>query len=285
MRLLFCVVAGAVFFFWSCKEKRTSPDEILLELKLKEGQKYITEMEISQSMEADVNGVFSLIDQSIEFKLSSEVVKDSSELYKISNQYRRLYFSQSQSDDEKEDLMTIDTDGMQSETLETELEKYYYELIQNAFLTYMDKNGLEVSSELDEMNKRIGGDKFTSPFQKMFQYGVFFPDYILERKDVWHKEVSLKNDQIVVTGNTRYQLETWDKELVYIQMRSQLKGRHIGFDVNGQIDVEKSGIIILYRATGWIKEATIDQSIKWLDINTNENRLLGQIKIKSYPEK
>lgn len=236
-------------------------------------------------MEADINGVFSLIDQNIEFRLLSEIVKDSSGLYKITNQYQKLHFSQSQTDDEQEDLMVIDTDEMQSDGHGTELEKYYYQLIQSTFLTYMDKNGQEVLSELDEMNKRIGGEKFTSPFQKMFQYGVFFPDYLLGKKDVWHKEISLKNDQIVVTGNTRYQLETWDKELVYIQMRSQLKGRHVGFDVGGQIDVEKSGVIVLYRATGWIKEATIDQSIKWLDINTNENRLLGQIKIKSYQEK
>lgn len=284
MRIVFCIVA-AVVFLGSCKEKRASQDEILLELKLREGQKYITEMEISQSMEADVNGIFSLIDQNIEFRLISEIVKDSSGLYKISNQYKKLYFSQSQTDDEKEDLMVIDTDEMQSETQKTELERYYYELIHHAFLTYMDKNGQEVMSELDEINKKIGGEKFTSPFQKMFQYGVFFPDYVLEKKDVWHKEVSLKNEQIIVTGNTRYQLETWDKELVYIQMRSQLKGRHVGFDVGGQIDVEKSGVIVLYRSTGWVKEATIDQSIKWLDINTNENRLLGQIKIKSYQEK
>lgn len=282
--LIYVSVSAIVFSFSSCKEEKKNQDEILLKLQLKEGQSYVTEMNITQSMEADVNGVFSLIDQEIDFQLLSGVLKDSGGLYKVNNQYQRIQLSQSQSDDEKEDLMLINTaEELLGEG--SDLEKYYYKLVKQSFLTYMDKNGQEVSSELDEMNKRIGGAKFTSPFQKMFQYGVFFPDYQLEEKDVWHKEISMKDSQIVVTGNTRYQLETWDDDLVYIQMRSNLKGRHIGFDVGGQIDVEKSGVFILYRKNGWIKEATIDQSVKWLDANANENRLLGQIKIKSYPEK
>lgn len=282
--LIYVSVSAIVFSFSACKEEKKSKDEILLKLQLKEGQSYVTEMNITQSMEADVNGVFSLIDQEIDFQLLYGVLKDSAGLYKINNQYQRILLHQSQSDDEKEDLMVINT-GEELLGDGSELEKYYYRLVKQSFLTYMDKNGQEVSSELDEMNKRIGGAKFTSPFQKMFQYGVFFPDYQLEEKDVWHKEVSVKDSQIVVTGNTRYQLETWDDDLVYIQMRSNLKGRHIGFDVGGQIDVEKSGVFILYRKNGWIKEATIDQSVKWLDANANENRLLGQVKIKSYPEK
>ncbi len=282
--LVYVFVSAIVFSFSACKEEKKNQNEILLKLQLKEGQSYVTEMSITQSMEADVNGVFSLIDQEIDFQLLSDVLKDSSGLYKVNNQYQRIQLNQSQSDDEKEDLMLINT-GEELLGEGTELEKYYYQLVKQSFLTYMDKNGQEVSSGLDEMNKRIGGAKFTSPFQKMFQYGVFFPDYQLEEKDVWHKEISIKDSQIVVTGNTRYQLETWDDELVYIQMTSNLKGRHIGFDVGGQIDVEKSGVFILYRKNGWIKEATIDQSVKWLDVNANENRLLGQIKIKSYPEK
>lgn len=277
-------VVLSVFSFFvllSCKEERKKTNEILLQLDLKVGQKFSTQMTIEQSMEADVNGVFSLIDQSLEFNWQSEIVKDSSKNYWIQQQYQKIYLSQNQSDDEKEEAMVINTDELKSIGTTTDLEKYYLQLTQHAYLTQMNERGQEISSTLDSLNHKIGGEQFTSPFQSMFQYGVFFPDYLLKEKDVWFKEISIKNEKIVVTGNIRYQLETWDDDVVYIQMRSQLKGRHVGFDLGGQIDVEKTGLITIYRNSGWIKEANIEQSVKWLDINANENRLLGQINILS----
>lgn len=269
------------FSLVACKEEVKKTDEILLQLNLKEGDQFASKMTIEQSMEADVNGLFSLIDQTLEFNWTSEVIKDSSKYYTIQHQYQKVYLSQNQSDDEKEEAMVIDTDELKTMLPTSELEKYYDQLTKFSFLTVMNQEGQEISSTLDSLNKKIGGEQFTSPFQSMFQYGVYFPDYVLKEKDVWYKEISIKNAQIVVTGNIRYQLETWDDEVVYIQMRSQLKGRHVGFDVGGQIDVEKNGLITVYRQSGWIKEANLEQIVKWLDINSNENRLLGQIHIVS----
>jgi hypothetical protein len=268
----------------SCKEKSTSVDEIILKFQPLKGQKYITEMQISQSMEADINGAFSLIDQNLEFKIQSDILKDSSGFFKIENQYLKLKMSQSQSNEENEDVQSIDTDDPK-EGSSSELENYYYQLKSSKYQTMLDSRGQEISSNLDEVNKKIGGQKFSSPFQKMFQYGVFFPDYPLKEKEVWYNEVSIRDSQIVITGNTRYQLETWDDELVYINILSRLKGRYVGFNNGGQMDIEKTGTIIIYRNTGWTKDAKIEQKISWLDATTNENKLLGNIQIQSYPSK
>jgi hypothetical protein len=268
----------------SCKEKSTSVDEIILKFQPSKGQKYITEMQISQSMEADINGAFSLIDQNLEFKIQSDILKDSSGFFKIENQYLKLKMSQSQSNEENEDVQSIDTDDPK-EGSSSELENYYYQLKSSKYQTMLDSRGQEISSNLDEVNKKIGGQKFSSPFQKMFQYGVFFPDYPLKEKEVWYNEVSIRDSQIVITGNTRYQLETWDDELVYINVLSRLKGRYVGFNNGGQMDIEKTGTIIIYRNTGWTKDAKIEQKISWLDATTNENKLLGNIQIQSYPSK
>lgn len=268
----------------SCKEKSTSVDEIILKFQPSKGQKYITEMQISQSMEADINGAFSLIDQNLEFKIQSDILKDSSGFFKIENQYLKLKMSQSQSNEENEDVQSIDTDDPK-EGSSSELENYYYLLKSSKYQTMLDSRGQEISSNLDEVNKKIGGQKFSSPFQKMFQYGVFFPDYALKEKEVWYNEVSIRDSQIVITGNTRYQLETWDDELVYINILSRLKGRYVGFNNGGQMDIEKTGTIIIYRNTGWTKDAKIEQKISWLDATTNENKLLGNIQIQSYPSK
>jgi hypothetical protein len=268
----------------SCKEKSTSVDEIILKFQPSKGQKYITEMQISQSMEADINGAFSLIDQNLEFKIQSDILKDSSGFFKIENQYLKLKMSQSQSNEENEDVQSIDTDDPK-EGSSSELENYYYLLKFSKYQTMLDSRGQEISSNLDEVNKKIGGQKFSSPFQKMFQYGVFFPDYALKEKEVWYNEISIRDSQIVITGNTRYQLETWDDELVYINILSRLKGRYVGFNNGGQMDIEKTGTIIIYRNTGWTKDAKIEQKISWLDATTNENKLLGNIQIQSYPSK
>lgn len=268
----------------SCKEKSTSVDEIILKFQPSKGQKYITEMQISQSMEADINGAFSLIDQNLEFKIQSNILKDSSGFFKIENQYLKLKMSQSQSNEENEDVQSIDTDDPK-EGSSSELENYYYLLKSSKYQTMLDSRGQEISSNLDEVNKKIGGQKFSSPFQKMFQYGVFFPDYALKEKEVWYNEISIRDSQIVITGNTRYQLETWDDELVYINILSRLKGRYVGFNNGGQMDIEKTGTIIIYRNTGWTKDAKIEQKISWLDATTNENKLLGNIQIQSYPSK
>lgn len=268
----------------SCKEKSTSVDEIILKFQPSKGQKYITEMQISQSMEADINGAFSLIDQNLEFKIQSNILKDSSGFFKIENQYLKLKMSQSQSNEENEEVQSIDTDDPK-EGSSSELENYYYRLKSSKYQTMLDSSGQEISSNLDEVNKKIGGQKFSSPFQKMFQYGVFFPDYALKEKEVWYNEISIRDSQIVITGNTRYQLETWDDELVYINVLSRLKGRYVGFNNGGQMDIEKTGTIIIYRNTGWTKDAKIEQKISWLDATTNENKLLGNIQIQSYPSK
>ncbi len=268
----------------SCKEKSTSVDEIILKFQPSKGQKYITEMQISQSMEADINGAFSLIDQNLEFKIQSDILKDSSGFFKIENQYLKLKMSQSQSNEENEDVQSIDTDDPK-EGSSSELENYYYLLKSSKYQTMLDSRGQEISSNLDEVNKKIGGQKFSSPFQKMFQYGVFFPDYPLKEKEVWYNEVSIRDSQIVITGNTRFQLETWDDELVYINILSRLKGRYVGFNNGGQMDIEMTGTIIIYRNTGWTKDAKIEQKISWLDATTNENKLLGNIQIQSYPSK
>ena len=268
----------------SCKEKSTSVDEIILKFQPSKGQKYITEMQISQSMEVDINGAFSLIDQNLEFKIQSDILKDSSGFFKIENQYLKLKMSQSQSNEENEDVQSIDTDDPK-EGSSSELENYYYLLKFSKYQTMLDSRGQEISSNLDEVNKKIGGQKFSSPFQKMFQYGVFFPDYALKEKEVWYNEISIRDSQIVITGNTRYQLETWDDELVSINILSRLKGRYVGFNNGGQMDIEKTGTIIIYRNTGWTKDAKIEQKISWLDATTNENKLLGNIQIQSYPSK
>lgn len=269
----------------SCKEKEVKTDEIILQLDVQKGQKWLSKMSVSQSMEADVNGVFSLIDQNIDFEWMTDMVRDSADIFIFNNQYQKIILTQSQSDDEKEDLMVIDTDELsRTQTFNSELEKYYYQLTKFAYQSQMNRRGEEIKSDLDNLNKMIGGHQFTSPFQSMFQYGVFFPDYALKEKDVWYKEVYFNNEQILISGNVRYQLQTWDDEVAYIQIRSLLKGRHTGFDVEGQIDVEKTGIITIDRSSGWMMAADLEQSVKWLDINSNENRLLGQIKISSTPQ-
>lgn len=257
-------------------------DEIYLRLNISEGQKYSSQMTIEQSMEADVNGIFTLIDQILEFHWDTEMLKDSADLFVLQHQYQKIYLSQSESNDSTEQTMVIDTDELDvEESYHTELEKYYFQLTQHFYQTFLDKSGQEIYSDLDSLNKKIGGEQFTSPFQSMFQYGVFFPDYVLKEKDVWYKEISIKNEKIVVSGNIRYQLQTWDDDVVYIQMKSHLKGRHVGFEIGGQIDVEKSGLFTLDIKTGWIQKADIEQSVKWLDINSNENRLIGEIHITS----
>lgn len=273
-----------LLIFSACKEREAPIDEIILRFQPEKGQKFITEMQINQSMEADVNGAFTLIDQTLEFKLLSKILQDSSGFFKIENQYLRLVMSQSQSDEENEDIQSIDTDDEQWGS-STELEKYYYLLKSSFYETVINSSGKEISSNLDEVNKKIGGQKFSSPFQKMFQYGVFFPDYALKEKDVWYNEVSIRDSQVVITGNTRYKIETWDDELVYINISSRLKGRYVGFNNGGQMDVEKTGNIVIYRKTGWTKDAKIEQKISWIDDQTNENKLIGDIQIQSYPSK
>lgn len=273
-----------ILIFSACKEREAPIDEIILRFQPEKGQKFITEMQINQSMEADVNGAFTLIDQTLEFKLLSKILQDSSGFFKIENQYLRLVMSQSQSDEENEDIQSIDTDDEQWGS-STELEKYYYLLKSSFYETVINSSGKEISSNLDEVNKKIGGQKFSSPFQKMFQYGVFFPDYALKEKDVWYNEVSIRDSQVVITGNTRYKIETWDEELVYINISSRLKGRYVGFNNGGQMDVEKTGNIVIYRKTGWTKDAKIEQKISWIDDQTNENKLIGDIQIQSYPSK
>lgn len=273
-----------LLIFSACKEREAPIDEIILRFQPEKGQKFITEMQINQSMEADVNGAFTLIDQTLEFKLLSKILQDSSGFFKIENQYLRLVMSQSQSDEENEDIQSIDTDDEQWGS-STELEKYYYLLKSSFYETVINSSGKEISSNLDEVNKKIGGQKFSSPFQKMFQYGVFFPDYALKEKDVWYNEVSIRDSQVVITGNTRYKIETWDDELVYINISSRLKGRYVGFNNGGQMDVEKTGNIVIYRKTGWTKDAKIEQKISWIDNQTNENKLIGDIQIQSYPSK
>lgn len=259
-------------------------DEIILKFEPSVGQEYVTDMQINQSMEADVNGVFTLIDQNFEFKLLSIILQDSSGFFKIKNQYLGLKMNQSQSDEEQEEIQSIDTDEEKWGS-GTELENYYYLLKSSIYQTILDSSGQEISSDLEELNKKIGGQKFSSPFQKMFQYGVFFPDYPLKEKDVWYNEIAIRDSLIVITGNTRYQLETWDDELVYINISSRLKGRYVGFGNSGQMDVEKNGNIIIYKKTGWTKDAKIEQKISWIDDQTNENKLIGDIQIQSHPSK
>ncbi len=280
-RVVFFLLFGGLILS-ACKEQKGAVDEIFLKFQPTKGQQFITEMQINQSMEADINGAFSLIDQSLEFKLLSDILQDSSGIFTIENQYLRLKMSQSQSDEENEDIQSIDTDDPASEN-SSELENYYYLLKSSPYLTKVNQRGNEIYSNLEEINNKIGGKKFTSPFQKMFQYGVFYPDYSLKEKEVWYNEVSIRDSQVVISGNTRYQLETWDEEFVYINIYSRLKGRHVGFVSGGQIDIEKSGTMTVFKKSGWIKEANIEQKISWIDNNTNENKLLGDIQIKSYP--
>lgn len=231
-------------------------------------------------MEADVNGVFSLIDQEISFELLAEVEKDSSGIYFISNTYQKLQLHQSQSDEENQEITSIDTDEDNS-NFQNALEKYYYQLKNKNFHTQMNTKGQEIYSDLNVLTQSLGGQQFTSPFQKMFEYGVTFPDYSLKAKDVWYNEISVNDSVIVISGNVRYQLETWDNESIYIRMKAHLKGRYVGFNLGSQIFVDKEGTIELYKNTGWLKKASVEQIVSWIDDNTNENKLIGDIEITS----
>lgn len=278
---------GFRFFCWmliltctSCREVKKPNDQIFLKLQLLQGQKFQTAINMTQSMEADVNGVFSLIDQEISFELLAEVEKDSSGIYFISNTYQKLQLHQSQSDEENQEITSIDTDEDNS-NFQNALEKYYYQLKNKNFHTQMNTKGQEIYSDLNVLTQSLGGQQFTSPFQKMFEYGVTFPDYSLKAKDVWYNEISVNDSVIVISGNVRYQLETWDNESIYIRMKAHLKGRYVGFNLGSQIFVDKEGTIELYKNTGWLKKASVEQIVSWIDDNTNENKLIGDIEITS----
>ncbi|MCO5234067.1 MAG: hypothetical protein LC105_05650 [Chitinophagales bacterium] len=265
--------------FASCKERKEHSDEIELKLKLDSNQEFITQMEINQSMESEDNGVISLIDQLFEFRLSSKVLKDSSDLYLISNTYQQLKIHQTQSEEDNEEVVFIDTD--ENYPPETELEKYYYQLKGKSYLTTINYLGDEISSSLLELNKSIGAEKFNSPFQKIFQYGVYMPEFPLKEKDVWFKEISFKDSLVSVSGNIQYQLDTWDDQAIYLSIHSLLKGRYNQFIQGEQIKLEQEGSIVLYRKSCWMKEANIHQKIFWIDENSKESNMIGDVKISS----
>ncbi|MCO5230981.1 MAG: hypothetical protein M9958_07470 [Chitinophagales bacterium] len=265
--------------FVACKEKTVKNDEIELKLNLDSNQVFITQMEINQSMETEVNGLMSLIDQVFEFSLSSQVIKGSSDLYVISNTYQKLKVHQTQSEEENEDIVFIDTD--ENFPPETSLEKYYYQLKGKSYTTVLSIRGDEISSGLLELNRSLGAEQFNSPFQKIFQYGVYMPDYPLSEKDIWYKEIAFKDSAVNIFGNIKYQIETWDDDAIYLSTHSSIKGRYNQFDQGGQINVEQDGKIVLYRKSCWMKEAIIQQKINWLDDNARENNMIGEIKISS----
>lgn len=277
-RFLYFLLSSSLLFV-ACKEKTVKNDEIELKLNLDSNQVFITQMEINQSMETEVNGLMSLIDQVFEFSLSSQVIKDSSDLYVISNTYQKLKVHQTQSEEENEDIVFIDTD--ENFPPETSLEKYYYQLKGKSYTTVLSIRGDEISSGLLELNRSLGAEQFNSPFQKIFQYGVYMPDYPLSEKDIWYKEIAFKDSAVNIFGNIKYQIETWDDDAIYLSTHSSIKGRYNQFDQGGQINVEQDGKIVLYRKSCWMKEAIIQQKINWLDDNARENNMIGEIKISS----
>lgn len=282
MKLISCVLIFILTFLLnSCKEKvEIDEDEILLKVKLEEGAAYLSEIIYSQSMVMDDEGLYTIIEQDAKFWINSYVINESLGNFTISNQYDRIRLDQTISNEEKESLTQIDT----KETLpinETELEKYFRRLIQEKYLIVLNQNSEEIESEFNEKIKAIGGGKFTSSFQKALEFHPYFPDYLLAEKDTWHKEISIIDKGVSITGHTKYQLERWDSSYAYISIKSQLNGRSNTLNKDELFEVEKTGQLIIDRATGLISKAVIDQRIQWLDGSIEKKKLLASIKINT----
>jgi|GEM_PF-5753818 len=266
----------------ACKVREEKNDELYLELRLKEGETYAMTMEMEQSMEADVNSELLLIDQYFNFDILTTIIKDSAGQYVTDNRYQRIVMNQSMAGEHDTTNFSIDTDDLEyAESPSNNLLKYYGNLVTLSYQTRLEKNGTELYNNIEIINEEAGGKEFTSPFQKMFSYGVVFPGYVLKENDSWVREVSVRDTGIIVQGSIRYQLETWDDEVVIIQLKSRLKGRQAGVIGGGQVELEQSGTMQLYRKSGWLKQADLEQSIRWVDNPAQENRLFGTVSIRS----
>lgn len=262
----------------SCRvEEEVKEEGLFLSLNLSTNDSFQTTVDLIQSLETVTEYGVQIVEQNIITELHSIVIKDSSGHYSIDNQYNRIRFYQNVSNEEKEDIINIDTREPKGNT-DDELERLYYNLTEHSFESVVNSNGEEISNGYYNLLKTIQGGKFSSPFQKLLNYSIFFPDYELFEGETWNKEVYLKEDELSITGDTKYTLENWDSTFAYIKVKSHLNGRYLFFSEAMQVEVEKSGSLIVERTSGLIQEGVIEQKIKWHDHDINENRFIGTVK-------
>ncbi|MCO5248318.1 MAG: DUF6263 family protein [Chitinophagales bacterium] len=279
-RLLF--VLFSLLLFASCKGRDKTDKGLFLELNLHSGQKFETQISINQGMESSDDESMYVTEQNLEFHLLSEIVQDSSNVYSIKNQYKRFQLFQSVLKDENEDIVSIDTKNFQSiGDCQNDFERFYYQMTKDSFISKVRKNYDEIENGLDVLIKNAKGDKFTSPYQLLFSYFIYYPDYYVDDKEEWLKEINITQNKVHITGNIKYQLQTWNDENVYIKMSANLNAKENTLDFSKKTDVQQMGLITVSRKTFWLKEMDIEQNVTWYNEDGDSYQLSGNVKIKS----
>jgi hypothetical protein len=272
----------------SCKEKAVKEDHIFLELNLAEGEQYSLTMEMEQDLQADAGAEQVFVEQYFRFDIESTIeTSDEARIYQLSNKYRRIVMQQRIEYEETEVINYLDTDDPSTaEISDKKLLTYYLNLLEWPYQSRMDRQGNILSSDINEINEKAGGKEFSSPYQSLFTYGIIYPGYALDLLDKWDKEINFRDSSVSVTGLMNYQLEAFDDERALISISGRIKAVQKGMQAAGKMELEQEGKIWIWIKSGWIKEADIQQKIKYIDAaNPSEPRIIeGNVKIRGKQE-
>jgi hypothetical protein len=272
----------------SCKEKAVKEDQIFLELNLSAGEKYFLTMEMEQDLQAGSGIEQAFVEQYFRFDIESTIeTSDEAHIYLLSNKYRRIVMQQRIEYEDAETINYVDTDDPSAaEISDKKLFQYYLNLLEWPYQSRMDRQGNILFSDINEVNEKAGGKEFSSPYQSLFTYGIIYPGYALDILDKWDKEINFRDSSVSVTGLMNYQLEAFDEKRALISVSGRIKAVQKGMQAAGKMELEQDGKIWVWIKSGWIKEAEIQQKIKYIDAaNPSEPRIIeGSVKIRGKQE-
>lgn len=273
-----------VLMFSSCKEETVKEDHIFLELNLSEGESYSLTMEMEQDLQASAGAEQAFVEQYFRFDIESEIeASEEARIYQLRNKYQRIVMQQRIEYEEAEVINYLDTeDPSTAEISDKKLLQYYLNLLEWPYQSRMDRQGNILFSDINEINEKAGGKEFSSPYQSLFTYGIIYPGYALDILDKWDKEINFRDSSISVTGLMNYQLEAFDEERALISISGRIKAVQKGMQASGKMELEQEGKIWVWIKSGWIKDADIQQKIKYIDAaNPSEPRVIeGTVKIR-----
>jgi hypothetical protein len=268
----------------SCRDRERNSDKIFLELNLAEGERYSLQMEMEQDLDAGNDQGQAFVEQYFRFEIESFVQSaEDARSFQLSNFYRQIVMQQRIETEEDEVVIYIDTDD--PENVDAGYEKllaYYLKLLKIPYHSAMDRQGNILYSDLNEVNEQAGGKEYSSPYQQLFTYGIIYPGYEIDVLDKWEKEISIRDSLLSVTGMMSYQLEAYDEERALISLSGRIKATQKGMNVSGKMELEQLGKVWVWRHSGWIKEAEINQKIRYVspDQPSESKYIEGKVTIR-----
>lgn len=282
MRLsLICIL---LLTLMACRSKAADEDLIFLELQVAPGDVFVTEMEMQQELKLSLQGRQTFVEQYFKFLLNTEIIpSEDDKTYKAENIYKRITMQQRMEQEEEEVIYYIDTQNPDAaEIPDKQLLKYYINLTQLPYFTILDRQGNILSDNISDVNTAAGGAAYASSFRQMFTYSVVYPGYALKVGDSWTKDLSFRDSTVSVTANLQYTLEAVDEEKALIGFNGQIKSVQKGMNAGGKTEMIQQGKVWVYLASGWIKEAELDQEIKMNDPEggSKPRYIQGKVKIR-----